>query len=78
MQKGKKKMYVISWTKPTRHTGRFLYAPEGVTPLLVHHREKATPLTRDEVNAVILALWNTPGGWDWAGAGSYPEINEVR
>ena len=69
-------LYVIGWTKEKRHTKVFLQLGEDGRAIGTKDFDKATRFTREEVNAILLALWNA-GRWSEAGEGSYPEFAQA-
>lgn len=69
-------LYVIGWTKPKRHTQKYLQMTEDGRAIMTKDFTAATRLSREEVNAVLLALHNA-GRWSEGGEGSYPEFAQA-
>jgi hypothetical protein len=72
-------LFEIAWADGAGKKHRWLHADKDFGNMLpVHHQEKATKLTREEVNEWLLKLLNSPGSWKLRQFNAWPHVIEVK
>jgi hypothetical protein len=69
--------FIISWADASGKRHRHLHLTSEGICLRVALEEKATRLTREEVNTWLLKIWNTPGWWTLKACNAWPEVRQV-